>query len=295
MSDKAGTDKVMNDKAGTEKNSELMKWIPQLLEITEKAGEAILQVYNSTQELEIITKDDDSPVTKADHAAHEVIDAGLKLLTPDIPRLSEEGSIPDFTERSGWDRYWLIDPLDGTKEFINRNGEYTVNIALIVNHEPVLGVVYVPVTKVFYYGVKGQGSWKKTEAGTETIAARKVTEAKPIRVVASRRHGADALECMLHEAEKAFSNIEKVSMGSSLKICMLADGTADWYPRLALTSEWDTAAAQAVLEAAGGLIYDDKFERLECNRKDSLLNPFFHAVADADYDWKSLVDRALAK
>ena len=274
-------------------NSELMKWIPELLDITEQAGEAILQVYNSTQELEIITKDDDSPVTKADHASHEVIDAGLKLLTPDIPRLSEEGCVPDFSERSGWDRYWLIDPLDGTKEFINRNGEYTVNIALIVNHEPVLGVVYVPVTKVFYYGVKGLGSWKKTTAGTQVISARKVAEANPVCVVASRRHGADALKGMLYEAEKAFGNIESVSMGSSLKICMLAEGTADWYPRLALTSEWDTAAAQAVLEAAGGLIYDDKFERLECNRKDSLLNPFFHAVADAGFNWKALVGRAL--
>ena len=156
-----------------------------------------------------------------------------------------------------------------------------------------LGVVYVPVTKVFYYGVKGQGSWKKTEAGTQTISARKVTDANPVRVVASRRHGADALEGMLREAEKAFGDIEKVSMGSSLKICMLADGTADWYPRLALTSEWDTAAAQAVLEAAGGLIYDDEFERLGCNRKDSLLNPFFHAVADADFDWELLVGKAL--
>ncbi len=274
-------------------NSELMAWIPQLLDITEQAGKAILQVYNSSQDIEIITKDDDSPVTKADHAAHEVIDAGLKLLTPDIPRLSEEGCVPDFSERSGWNRYWLIDPLDGTKEFINRNGEYTVNIALIVDHEPVLGVVYVPVTKIFYYGVKGQGSWKKTTVGTQVISARKVAEANPVRVVASRRHGADALEGMLREAEKAFGNIESVSMGSSLKICMLADGTADWYPRLALTSEWDTAAAQAVLVAAGGLIYNDEFKPLECNRKDSLLNPFFHAIADAEFDWESLVARAL--
>ena len=275
--------------------SELMKLIPPLLNIAERAGEAILEVYNSSLALEIITKDDNSPVTKADHAAHEVIDTGLKLLTPDIPRLSEEGCVPDFSERAGWGRYWLIDPLDGTKEFINRNGEYTVNIALILNHEPVLGLVYVPVTKVFYYGVKGQGSWKKTEAGVRRISVRNVAEAKPFCVVASRRHGADALEGMIQEAKKAFGHIEKVSMGSSLKICMLAEGVADWYPRLALTSEWDTAAAQAVLEAAGGLIYDDKFEPLECNRKDSLLNPFFHAVADANFDWKRLVEKALKR
>ena len=191
-------------------------------------------------------------------------------------------------------RYWLIDPLDGTKEFINRNGEYTVNIALIDNHQPVLGIVYVPVKKVFYYGVKGQGSWKKSSAGVTLIAARKVSEGGQVKVVASRRHGAEEVEKMISEAEKAFGCVEKVSMGSSLKICMLADGTADWYPRLALTSEWDTAAAQAVLEAAGGVIYDDEFNRLECNRKDSMLNPFFHAVADGNYDWKGLVERALA-
>ncbi len=275
-----------------ETNSELMALLPQLLEIAEKAGEAILSVYNAAQDIEIITKEDDSPVTKADHAAHDVIFSGLKALTPNIPLLSEEGEIPDFDERSTWRRYWLIDPLDGTKEFINRNGEYTVNIALIEHHKPVLGIVYVPVKNVFYYGVDQQGSWKKTATGVQAIAARKVNGKAPLRVVASRRHGADALEGMLHEAEKTFGVVEKVSMGSSLKICMLADGTADWYPRLALTSEWDTAAAQAVLEAAGGLIYDEAFNKLECNRKDSLLNPFFHAVADADYDWKSLVGRA---
>ncbi len=280
----------MNDKY-----SELMELVPQLLIIAEKAGEAILQVYNASAEIEVTTKEDDSPVTKADHAAHIVIDTELKSLTPDIPILSEEGSVPDFSERSTWSRYWLIDPLDGTKEFINRNGEYTVNIALIDNHEPVLGIVYVPVTKVFYYGVKGQGSWKKIGGAVQSISARKVEGLKQVRVVASRRHGADALENMLLEAEKVFGDVEKVSMGSSLKICMLADGSADWYPRLALTSEWDTAAAQAVLEAAGGAIYDENFDILRCNQKDSLLNPYFHAVADEAYDWKSLVGRALAR
>ena len=282
-----------------EKNQHLMEMIPELLGIAEKAGEAILQVYNASEEaaskdIEFTTKDDDSPVTKADHAAHEVIEAGLRCVAPEIPQLSEEGDIPSFEARSAWTQYWLIDPLDGTKEFINRNGEYTVNIALIDNHQPVLGVVYVPVKKVFYYGVKGQGSWKKSSAGVTLITARKVSEEEQIKVVASRRHGAEEVEKMISEAEKTFGGVEKVSMGSSLKICMLADGTADWYPRLALTSEWDTAAAQAVLEAAGGVIYDDEFNRLECNRKDSMLNPFFHAVADGNYDWKGLVERALA-
>ncbi|WP_250655507.1 3'(2'),5'-bisphosphate nucleotidase CysQ [Alkalimarinus coralli] len=274
-------------------NRALMDMLPRLLDIAEQAGEAILQVYNEAGEIEVDTKGDDSPVTKADHAAHHVIEKALSELTPDIPQLSEEGTIPSFEERSMWGQYWLIDPLDGTKEFINRNGEYTVNIALVDKHHPVLGVVYVPVKKVFYYGVKGQGSWKRTDAGEVSIAASKVHDSGRVRVVASRRHGAEAVEKMIAEAEKAFGGVDKVSMGSSLKICMLADGSADWYPRLALTSEWDTAAAQAVLEAAGGVIYDDKFNPLECNRKDSMLNPFFHAVADDGYDWKSLVDRAL--
>lgn len=287
-----------------EKNQYLMEMIPDLLSIAEEAGEAILQVYDVSDEsrsdqaagknVAFTTKDDDSPVTKADHAAHEVIAAGLRRIAPEIPQLSEEGDIPSFEARSAWTQYWLIDPLDGTKEFINRNGEYTVNIALIDNHQPVLGIVYVPVKKVFYYGVKGQGSWKKSSAGVTSIAARKIGEGGQVKVVASRRHGAEEVERMISEAEKAFGRVEKVSMGSSLKICMLADGSADWYPRLALTSEWDTAAAQAVLEAAGGVIYDDEFNRLECNRKDSMLNPFFHAVADGNYDWKGLVERALA-
>lgn len=285
----------------------LLALLPELLRIAEEAGEAILNVYNVSNDPQVSdenntlatvafeAKGDDSPVTQADFAAHKVIDAGLKALTPDIPLLSEEGEIPSFKERSSWTRYWLIDPLDGTKEFINRNGEYTVNIALIDQHHPVLGVVYVPVKRLFYYGVQGQGSWKKVSGNEVLISARKISVDDPIKVVASRRHGAEAAEKMMNEAETVFGGVERVSMGSSLKICMLADGTADWYPRLALTSEWDTAAAQAVLEAAGGCIYDDQFNKLECNRKDSMLNPFFHAVADPSFDWKSLIEKALLR
>lgn len=283
----------------SEQGQHWLEMIPELLSIAEKAGEAILEVYNVSDDaaskgIDFTTKEDDSPVTQADHAAHELIAAELSRITPNIPQLSEEGDIPCFDERSAWGQYWLIDPLDGTKEFINRSGEYTVNIALIDNHQPVLGVVYVPVKKLFYYGVKGQGSWKKDHSGTVSIASRSVNASDLLKVVASRRHGAEEVNKLVAEAEKVFGGVEKVSMGSSLKICMLADGSADWYPRLALTSEWDTAAAQAVLEAAGGIIYDDQFNRLECNRKESILNPFFHAVADKDYDWESLVERALA-
>ncbi|MFD2231909.1 3'(2'),5'-bisphosphate nucleotidase CysQ [Alkalimarinus sediminis] len=287
----------------SEQNQSLMKMLPELLNIAEQAGEAILAVYNASKgdvsgsvpsdNIAFTLKGDDSPVTQADYAAHKVIAAGLSRITPDIPQLSEEGEIPPFNERANWAQYWLIDPLDGTKEFINRNGEYTVNIALVEDHQPVLGVVYVPVKKVFYYGVKGVGSWKKSCKGAMLITARTVGEHEALKVVASRRHGAEEVEKMISEAEKVFGCVEKVSMGSSLKICMLADGSADWYPRLALTSEWDTAAAQAVLEAAGGVIYDAEFNPMECNRKDSMLNPYFHAVADGSYDWKSLVDRAL--
>ncbi|UZE96557.1 3'(2'),5'-bisphosphate nucleotidase CysQ [Alkalimarinus alittae] len=283
-------------------NRHLMAMLPKLLSIAEEAGEAILKVYNVSEDessegadVAFSIKDDDSPVTKADYAAHKVIATGLRRLAPEIPLLSEEGDIPPFEERASWERYWLIDPLDGTKEFISRNGEYTVNIALIDNHQPVLGVVYVPVKNIFYYGVKGQGSWKKTPTGESLIAARSVSAADTIKIVASRRHGAEAAEKMMSEAERVFGGVERVSMGSSLKICMLADGSADWYPRLALTSEWDTAAAQAVLEAAGGVMYDDQFNKLECNRKDSLLNPYFHAVADGSYDWKALVEGALLR
>ncbi len=264
--------------------------LAELTSIIRQAGDAIMEVYEADADIEIENKEDDSPVTRADYAAHHVIDAGLKALTPDWPVLSEEGGIPDYNERQQWQRYWLVDPLDGTKEFINRNGEFTVNIALIERGEPVLGLVYVPVKNVLYTGIAGEGAWREDAGELTAISARPLQEGNELKVVGSRRHGAEALDALIERIRPRFSSVELVSMGSSLKICALAEGSADWYPRLALTSEWDTAAAHAVLNAAGGQLVDEKLEVLRYNTKEELLNPFFHAMGDPKFAWQELIE-----
>ena len=277
--------------------SELENLIEPLKAIVISAGEAILDVYNASGEIEVENKSDDSPVTKADHAAHLIIDAGLRKLSIQYPILSEEGGLPDFTERQNWQRYWLVDPLDGTKEFINKNGEFTVNIALIENDKPILGIVYVPVTGVIYYGLhlpneKVSLSIKEQNATKERLSVATVNFDTDLVVVGSRRHGAEALDRLLEKIEPQFSSTKLVSMGSSLKICAIAEGQAHWYPRLALTSEWDTAAAHAVLKGAGGEILDERLNTLAYNQKDSMLNPYFHALGDQEFDWKTLINQS---
>ncbi len=269
--------------------SDLAALITPLTQIVKEAGQAILKVYHSSSPIEVEKKDDNSPVTKADYAAHKVIEKGLLALPIQYPVLSEEGGLPDFSERQTWTRYWLVDPLDGTKEFINKNGEFTVNIALIDKGEAILGFVYVPVKNILYYGGVGIGSFRCTEENEAPIQKVPLTFNKTLNVVGSRRHGAEALDTMLASIRDRFPSIELVSMGSSLKICACADGSADWYPRLALTSEWDTAAAHAVLRAAGGEILDEALKPLKYNEKDSLLNPYFHAVGDRKFEWASLI------
>ncbi|MCP5163230.1 MAG: 3'(2'),5'-bisphosphate nucleotidase CysQ [Hahellaceae bacterium] len=264
-------------------------WVRSIEGIAREAGKAILEVYHAQGNFGIETKEDDSPVTRADYAAHKVIAEGLRQITPEIPLLSEEGVLPSFDIRRGWSRYWLVDPLDGTKEFISQNGEFTVNIALIENGVPILGVVYAPVLDVLYCGVSGQGAWLNKNGASKAIRVVPVNQRAPVRVVASRRHGAEALEGMLGRAAQLFPSVTRVNMGSSLKICLIAEGLADWYPRLAPTSEWDTAAAQAILEAAGGLLCDESMQPLRYNTKDSLLNPWFHAMGDVSVDWKRLI------
>lgn len=276
--------------------SELESFIPPLKAIVKSAGEAILKVYHASGEIEVQNKADDSPVTKADHAAHLIIEEGLQALTIQYPILSEEGGLPDYSLRKHWQRYWLVDPLDGTKEFINKNGEFTVNIALIENDRPILGIVYVPVTGVLYYGIHHEAehislAFKESEAqGKHAISVSTPAFDKELVIVGSRRHGAEALDALLKKIEPQFSATNLVSMGSSLKICAIAEGQAHWYPRLALTSEWDTAAAHAVLSAAGGGILNENLERLTYNQKDSLLNPYFHALAAQTFDWKTLIN-----
>ncbi|WP_250461389.1 3'(2'),5'-bisphosphate nucleotidase CysQ [Microbulbifer litoralis] len=270
-----------------------------VIDICRRAGDAILEVYNSSAELEVDTKADDSPVTAADLAAHRVLAPALADLLDGVPVLSEEQEMPPFEQRRQWQRYWIVDPLDGTKEFIRRNGEFTVNVALIDGGEPVLGVVYVPVLDITYAGCKGdadgeQGvAFKRTADGETPISARalqpRLDAGEPVELVASRSHGAGAVDQLVERIESSVGEVACKNMGSSLKLCLVAEGAADLYPRLAPTCEWDTAAAQAVVEAAGGTVVDEQFQLLRYNTKDSLLNPFFHVIGDPSFDWRPLL------
>ena len=237
--------------------------------IAKEAGTAILSVYDGDHAVEY--KEDKSPLTAADKASHEVIVAGLQNHFPEIPILSEESVEIPYEERKEWSRFWCVDPLDGTKEFIKRNGEFTVNIALIEEGHPVAGVVYVPVQDKMYYGVSGEGCWV-SEAGGEPIKV-KVREANQkagLTVVMSRSHPSPDLEAYLQGIKVA----EAMPVGSSLKLCVVAEGLADLYPRLGPTMEWDTAAGHAVVEAAGGTVLQPNGQALVYN-KQNLLNPYF--------------------
>ena len=261
--------------------------IPQdaLIDIIERAGAAILEVYEG--DIEVTAKDDASPLTQADLAAHEIIVAGLQRVTPDIPVVSEESALPSYTERRQWPRYWLVDPLDGTKEFVNRNGEFTVNIALIEDGSAVWGIVGVPVQARIFIGDVSQGrAWLQEQGELRPIHGRRMSaHQSEVVVVASRSHGGERLEAYLDERAGHFPALRRQPVGSSLKLCALACGEADCYPRLGPTSEWDIAAAHAVLRAAGGEVYTFEREALAYNGKESMLNPEFVAVADAQYDW----------
>ena len=254
-----------------------------LIAIAREAGSAIMRVYAG--HIAVESKDDNSPLTEADLAAHRVIVQGLQKLTPAIPVLSEESADIPYAIRSQWPQYWLVDPLDGTREFIKRNGEFTVNIALIEGDRSVLGVVYAPARDLLYYADES-GAWK--QQGAEAACRIKVRPLDPgqITIAGSRSHADARLARFIDNVEKKLSAVNLISMGSSLKICMVAEGAADLYPRLGLTSEWDTAAAQCVLERAGGVLLDMQGNTLRYNSKDSLLNPEFFACGDAAHDWR---------
>jgi 3'(2'), 5'-bisphosphate nucleotidase len=202
-----------------------------------------------------------------------------------MPIISEESGLPDYEERRQWDRYWLIDPLDGTKEFVNRNGEFTVNIALIDKQKPVFGVVHVPVQGKTYLGCEGYGAERRDAEGNVESIQVSATSADPVRVVGSRSHrGASLDEYLLNLGE-----CDMIPMGSSLKVCVIAEGGADLYPRLGLTSEWDTAAAQAVVEQAGGSVVTLDGKAMKYNAKSDILNPYFFVIGAADRDWLALL------
>jgi 3'(2'), 5'-bisphosphate nucleotidase len=244
------------------------------------AGKEILNVYNS--EFKVETKEDESPLTEADKRAHyKIVD---ELKSTSIPVLSEEGKEIPYEERKGWSRLWIVDPLDGTKEFVKRNGEFTVNIALIENNFPIAGIIYVPVTGVLYVGWGKNGAYKTISTNEKLswkdVATDKnkipfISQDNVFRIVASRSHMSPETEVYVKELEKIHGKAELVSMGSSLKICLVAEGKANTYPRFAPTMEWDTAAGQGIVEAAGKEFLDWKTQsRMKYNRE-QLLNNWF--------------------
>jgi 3'(2'), 5'-bisphosphate nucleotidase len=237
--------------------------------IAKDAGEAIMSIYNGDHAIEY--KDDKSPLTAADKASHQVIIAGLQRHFPEIPILSEEGASIPYDVRKEWSRFWCVDPLDGTKEFIKRNGEFTVNIALIEEDRPVVGVVYVPAQDKMYYGRLETGCWMAETGETSArIQVRKPDPVAGLTVVMSRSHPSPELEDYL----KSIKVAEALPVGSSLKLCVVAEGLADLYPRLGPTMEWDTAAGHALVEAAGGTVKQPNGDALVYN-KPNLLNPYF--------------------
>ena len=250
-----------------------------VIDLATDAGERILDIYQT--DFDITQKEDDSPLTAADMAAHNAIVAGLSILTPELPILSEESAKIPFEERQQWQTYWLVDPLDGTREFIKRNGEFTVNIALIDHHESILGVIYTPVSGLTYYAARGHGAYKRIKDGEATrIHTRKKAPGRTT-VAGSRSHRGDSLKAFLAH----LGDYDIISMGSSLKSGLVAEGKADIYPRLGPTSEWDTAAAHCIVDEAGGRITKTDLSPLLYNTKESLLNPEFLVVGDPDYDW----------
>ena len=248
--------------------------------IAREAGLAILEVYGRA-DFAVARKSDDSPLTEADQVAHRIISGALATLDSSIPVLSEESLPGDHVMRRSWSRYWLVDPLDGTKEFVKRNGEFTVNIALVDEHRAVLGAVLAPVIDRMYSGAAGLGAWRSDASGAPRPIAVRPDAATPLRVVGSRSHRTPELAQYL----AGLPPHEITDMGSSLKICLVAEGAADIYPRLGPTSEWDTAAAQAILESAGGRMIDLAGLPLRYNSKDDLLNPHFLAFGDQQRDW----------
>ena len=260
-------------------HNQLEQWIDPVIGLAESAGQRILEIYEAG--FEITDKADNTPLTDADLAAHTTIVEGLAQLTPDIPILSEESTSIPFEERQQWTRYWLIDPLDGTREFIKRNGEFTVNIALIENHEPILGVIQVPCNGILYYAWRSGGAWKRMpEQAAEQIAVREPSEEQLV-VAGSRSHQSETITEFLDK----IGSHRIFPMGSSLKSCLVAEGQADLYPRLGPTSEWDTAAAQCIVEEAGGHLTDTAMQPLRYNTKDSLLNPHFFVFGKGTQDW----------
>jgi len=262
---------------------QLSDWLPSVMDIADSAGREIMRIYHTA--FGVTLKHDRSPLTEADLAAQRIIAAGLGALTPDIAMLGEESPPQQFEHRREWPRLWLVDPLDGTREFVKRNGEFTVNIALVEHGEPVLGVVHAPAREVMYAAARGAGAYRRDAHGARK-ALHVDAHAPPIlRVLGSRSHGDAVLDRLIDRLGRH----ERISVGSALKFGLLAEGSGDLYVRRGPTSEWDTAAGHAVVLEAGGCIVDFSGVPLRYNSRDTLINPSFIAYADRSRDWAALL------
>jgi 3'(2'), 5'-bisphosphate nucleotidase len=272
-------------------------YVEPLRGLCSQAGARILAHYASEQSGKFHNKSDSSPLTAADLASHRILLKGLKPFS--LPVLSEESDPAVRAQAQQWHRYWLVDPLDGTREFLERTGEFTINIALIEQRQAVLGVVALPLAREIYLGIPGEGAWRcrwddaqgNSAGNWQAIACRPLNLANPTVVLSSRRHRGEKLAACLQQLRAAVGEVERVYAGSALKFCQLAAGEADFYPRFAPCSEWDTAAGQAVLEGAGGGLFDLQGAPLRYNRGGSMLNPDFLAIADPTASvWSVLFD-----
>lgn len=271
---------------------ELNRILPRVIGIARHAGDVITIIYRGGYE--ITEKPDETPLTTADLEAHRDISNALEELTPDIPVLSEESAaaIP-FSERHSWETYWLVDPLDGTQEFIKGSGEFSVNIALVRHGQPYLGVIYAPALDLLYFAARGAGAWKVVQAGVEPqrIQVRKAPDDK---VTVARSRAPKAGPNLQYFLDQLGAH-DEVAMGSALKSCLVAEGRADVYARLGPTSEWDTGAAQCIVEEAGGHICDTAMHELRYNTKESLLNPHFFVTGEGAVDWSAYLPESLRR
>ena len=266
---------------------DLSHLLPSVIEVARSAGQLILEIYEK-KDYEEYTKSDDTPVTSADLAAHKLISQRLSELTPDIPVLSEEAADISLEKRSQWDRYWLVDPLDGTQEFIARSGDFATIIALIEHNKPVMGVVYGPVSGVTYYAYDGKGAWKIPDLNdsVKIKTHRHELPNQPIAMAISRRQDINRITSRMSPKW----NYDLVPLGSAaLKACLVAEGAVDCYLRLGPTGEWDTAATQCIVEEAGGRILSTHLEPLSYNERETLENPNFIVLGDADLPWEEIL------
>ena len=267
---------------------DLRNMLPEVINVARQAGQVIMDIYRS--DFTVNNKSDNTPVTCADLAANDLIIKQLSAINSEIPILSEESLSIPYTERSQWESYWLVDPLDGTRAFIDKTDEFSVNIALIYQNSPILGVIYSPVKKCSFYACKDNGAfYLDDENQAKNIQVRTKCAEKIVVAGTEKSAQSQILQGFLSNLEKKFNSYEIKFMGSSLKSCMVAEGIADVYARLGPTSEWDTAAAQCIVEEAGGLITDTHMQKLRYNTKDSLLNPDFFVFGDQSIAWNQFL------